>query len=140
MNSSRPTSPDPKRLKGDSWCFHASLPSGLCEIVSILRSGTVADLRKKLQQSLGRAFLRLAAPNGCLLDNPTESLELAGLKDGDEIDVVAQQPEAQKGRNNKKQILAPGALRPGTNQACPEGGAGTEDAGADASISWQILG
>lgn len=71
--------------------LHASLPSGRCETVSVFRSGTVGDLKKAVQKSLGRLFLRLAAPNGRLLDDPTESLEQ--LQDGDTVAVIVMQPK-----------------------------------------------
>eukprot|EP00438_Fugacium_kawagutii_P035126 Skav218766 [mRNA] locus=scaffold1372:238187:253819:- [translate_table: standard] len=91
----RTLEPAPKRprTEEDRWLFHASLPSGWCKTVSVLRSGTVRDLKKAVQQSLGRTFLRLAASAGRPMDDPMESLELAGLKDGDAISVVAQQPK-----------------------------------------------
>eukprot|EP00438_Fugacium_kawagutii_P011282 Skav202832 [mRNA] locus=scaffold746:19842:21236:+ [translate_table: standard] len=73
--------------------LQAALPSGRSERISVSESGTIGDLRKEVQQSLGRPFLRLTAPDGRLLNDPTESLELAGLKDGDTIAVVAQRPK-----------------------------------------------
>eukprot|EP00438_Fugacium_kawagutii_P026135 Skav233832 [mRNA] locus=scaffold2623:51345:53682:- [translate_table: standard] len=73
--------------------LRASLPSGRSEIVKVSPSDTVEQLRKAVQKSLGRPFVRLAAPNGRLLDDPTESLERVGLQDGDEITAVAQQPK-----------------------------------------------
>ena len=72
--------------------LQVSLPSGRCATVSVLESGTVADLKIAAQQSLGQRFLRLAAPDGCLLD-PTKSLDLSALKDEDSLAAVAQQPK-----------------------------------------------
>ena len=43
--------------------LQVSLPSGRCVTVSVLESGTVADLKIAAQQSLGQPFLRLAAPD-----------------------------------------------------------------------------
>ena len=71
--------------------FHVSLPSGRCESVSVL-GGTVADLKRAAQRSLGQSFLRLAAPDGRLLD-PAEALQKAGLQGGENIVAVAQQPK-----------------------------------------------
>eukprot|EP00438_Fugacium_kawagutii_P011405 Skav215525 [mRNA] locus=scaffold219:163669:164013:+ [translate_table: standard] len=73
--------------------LHASLPSGRYEIVQVCQSGTVADLKKAARESLGQRFLRLAAPNGNLLDDPTEPLELVGLQNGDVISAVAEGPK-----------------------------------------------
>ena len=72
--------------------IHVALPSGRGEAISILRRGNVVDLKIAVQQALGQPFLRLAAPDGRLLD-PTESLRLYGLKDGDSLAAVAQQPK-----------------------------------------------
>ena len=72
--------------------LEVSLPSGRCETVMVTQSGTIADLKRAAQQSLGQPFLRLAAPDGRLLD-PTNSLQLSGLQDGDSLIAVAQQPK-----------------------------------------------
>eukprot|EP00438_Fugacium_kawagutii_P034294 Skav220567 [mRNA] locus=scaffold2140:107392:111050:- [translate_table: standard] len=78
----------------ESLRLNATLPSGRGGTVSVFRSGTVADLKKAVQQlSLRRSFLKLAAPDGRLLDDPTESLALAGLQDGDTIAIVVHQPK-----------------------------------------------
>eukprot|EP00438_Fugacium_kawagutii_P028474 Skav205295 [mRNA] locus=scaffold1587:128270:133992:- [translate_table: standard] len=73
--------------------LRAALPSGRSESVVLPSTSTVGDLRKAVQQSLGRPFLRLAAPDGRLLDDPTESLEVTGVQEGDAIAVVTQQPK-----------------------------------------------
>eukprot|EP00435_Cladocopium_sp_Y103_P050430 s62_g15.t1 len=72
--------------------IHVALPSGRGETISILRRGNVVDLKIAAQRSLGQPFLRLAAPDGRLLD-PTEPLRIYGLKDGDSLTAVAQQPK-----------------------------------------------
>jgi hypothetical protein len=59
-----------------------SLLSGRCETVSVLQHCTIGDLKIAAQESFGQRFLRLAAPDRCLLD-PTEALQLSGLQDGD---------------------------------------------------------
>ena len=41
--------------------LEVSLPSGCCETVTVLPSGTIADLKVAAQQSFGQRFLRLAA-------------------------------------------------------------------------------
>ena len=69
-----------------------SLPSGRCETVSVLQCGSVADLKIAAQQALGQRFLRLAAPDGRLL-NKTELLQDSGFRDGGSIAAVAQQPK-----------------------------------------------
>eukprot|EP00435_Cladocopium_sp_Y103_P036316 s62_g9.t1 len=72
--------------------LEVSLPSGRCETISLLRWGTVEDLKIAAQQSLGQRFLRLAAPDGRLLD-PTDPLQLSGLQEGDSLTAIAQQPK-----------------------------------------------
>ena len=68
------------------------LPSGRCKAVAVSQWGTIADLKIAAQQSFGQGFLRLAAPDGRLLD-PTDSVRLYGLQDGDRLAAVAQQPQ-----------------------------------------------
>jgi hypothetical protein len=69
-----------------------SLPSGRCEDVSVASSGTVFDVKVAAEKALGQSFLRLARGDGRLL-NRWESLQVAGLEDGDCIAAVAQQPK-----------------------------------------------
>ena len=74
--------------------LEVSLPSGRCATVCVLEwtIGTIADLKLAAQQSLGQRFLTLAAPDGRLL-NPTCSLRLSGLQNGDSITATAQLPK-----------------------------------------------
>ena len=72
--------------------LNVSLPSGRCVALSLgpTMTRTVLDLKIKAQQSLGLPFLRLAAPDGRLVD-PTQTLQDSGLQSGDSITAVAQQ-------------------------------------------------
>ena len=72
--------------------LNVSLPSGRCASLSLPVDGTVLDLKLAAQKSLGQGFLRLAAPDGRLL-NPTEPLQDSRLKAGDCITAVAQKPK-----------------------------------------------
>ena len=72
--------------------FHVSLPSGRGETISVSRDGTVAELKIAAQQSLGKGFLRLASPDGCLLD-PLKALRHYELQYEDGIAAIAQQPK-----------------------------------------------
>eukprot|EP00435_Cladocopium_sp_Y103_P060114 s182_g21.t2 len=72
--------------------LEVSLPSGRCETISLLRQGTIQDLKIAAQQSLGQRFLRLATAEGRLLDK-TGFLGLSGLHDGDSLSAVALQPK-----------------------------------------------
>ena len=69
--------------------IHVALPSGRGETVSVSASGEVVDLKIAAEQSLGHPFLKLAAPDGRLLD-PAGSLRLSGLQVGDSLTAVAQ--------------------------------------------------
>ena len=72
--------------------LEVSLPSGCCETVTVLPSGTIADLKVAAQQLFGQRFLRLAAADGNLL-NSASSLRLSGLQDGDSLTAVVQRPK-----------------------------------------------
>eukprot|EP00435_Cladocopium_sp_Y103_P050433 s362_g15.t1 len=65
--------------------------------MQVSHSGKIADLKTAAQESLGRRFLRLAAPDGRLLD-PANSLQHSGLQDGDSLTAVAQQPKLAAAR------------------------------------------
>ena len=60
------------------------LPSGRRETVAVPKSGTIAELKMAAQQPFRQRFLRLAAPDGRLLD-PTDSPPLSGLQHGDSL-------------------------------------------------------
>ncbi|CAJ1449302.1 unnamed protein product [Effrenium voratum] len=68
--------------------FHVSLPSGRCEVVSLSSGSTIGDLKLAAQQALARGFLRLAGPDGRVLELG-DTVEGAGLGDGDSITAVA---------------------------------------------------
>ena len=82
----------PSAARWRSIKLEVSLPSGRCETVAVSQSGNVADLKIAAERLLGQRFLRLAEAEGRLLD-PTESLQLYGLQDGDSIAAIAQQPK-----------------------------------------------
>ena len=66
-----------------------SLPSGCSEKLSIEESSKVGDLRMLAQKSFGYGFLRLITSEGCLLVDPMESLQTAGIEDGDHLTALA---------------------------------------------------
>ena len=82
----------PKNKMTDSFIrLEISLPSGRSEIVAVSQYGTIADVKVAAQRCFGQRFLRLAAPDGRLLD-PTDSLSLSNFQDGDSLAAVALQP------------------------------------------------
>eukprot|EP00435_Cladocopium_sp_Y103_P019385 s555_g4.t1 len=88
----RPRKEDTALPEGVTLKLQVSLPSGRCEEVSVATSGTVCDVKVAAQKALRQPFLRLAGPGGRLL-NPRESLQVAGLENGNCIFAVAQQPK-----------------------------------------------
>eukprot|EP00438_Fugacium_kawagutii_P019307 Skav220919 [mRNA] locus=scaffold1145:168511:174393:+ [translate_table: standard] len=89
--------PPPKRLRTEDSLLkiHASLRSGQgeAEIVSVWQSDRVGYLKQAVQKALGRLFLRLIMPDGRHLDDLTESVQLAGLRNGDTILAISHQPK-----------------------------------------------
>ena len=67
------------------------LPSGRREIVSLAPTARVETLIMVAQVSLGQRFLRLVTSKGRLLSDPLETIQSAGLHDGDSVTAVAQQ-------------------------------------------------
>ena len=74
-----------EQVADSSMKLEVSLPSGCCETIQVSQCGTIADLALA-------AFLKLAAPDGRLLD-PTISLRFSGLQGGDSLTAVAQPPK-----------------------------------------------
>lgn len=76
-------------------CFqvHVSFPSGSGDTLSLPQSSTVGELKIRAQTSFGKGFLRLVTQNGRALTDPMESLQSAGVEEGDHLTVVAQQPK-----------------------------------------------
>ena len=67
-----------------------SLTSGRSASLSIPLASTVGDLKRMVQESLGKPFLRLLTSDGRKL-NPSESLEAAGLQDGDQLTAIVRE-------------------------------------------------
>ena len=85
----------PKRVQvgsGRILNLQVCLPSGRCGTVSLPLDSSVAELKLAAQESLGQMFLKLAAPNGRLLDR-TETLQHEGLENDDSVTAIAQQPK-----------------------------------------------
>ena len=68
--------------------LNVALPSGRSEKFSLLQSSKVGDLRVLAQKSFQRGFLTLVTANNDMLD-PAESLQAAGLKEGDHLTAIA---------------------------------------------------
>lgn len=64
-----------------------ALASGRSESLSILESSK-EDLNKLAQKSFGQGSLRLATAAGCILSDPMQTLQAAGLQDGDQLTAI----------------------------------------------------
>ena len=75
--------------------FHltVSLTSGRSSSFTLPQISQVNDLKKQAQESFGRPWLQLVTAEGCILTDPTQFLEAAGIQDGDHLTVIAQQPK-----------------------------------------------
>ena len=69
-----------------------SFPSGSGNSLLLPEHSKVGDLKLLAQKSLGRGFLKLVTANGHVLNNLADSLQSAGVQDGERLTVVAQQP------------------------------------------------
>ena len=70
-----------------------ALPSGRSASLSVMQSCTVGDLKALARESLGQSFSRLVTADGRILTNPMESLEAAGLQDGDWLTAMVGQTQ-----------------------------------------------
>ena len=68
--------------------LNVALPSGRSETFSLPQSSKVGDLRVLAQKSFQCGFLRLVTANNHMVD-PTESLQAAGLQEGDHLTAIA---------------------------------------------------
>ena len=68
-----------------------SLPSGRSEKLSLPESSKVGDLRTLAQKAFRQGFLRLVMSDGRLLADPQESLQTAGIQEGDTLAAFALQ-------------------------------------------------
>ena len=70
-----------------------ALPSGHNASLSIPQSSKVVDLKALAQQAFQKPSLRLVTAQGRILTNPAETLEAAGLQDGDQLTVIVGQAQ-----------------------------------------------
>ena len=69
-----------------------SLPSGRTEKLLVERLSKVGDLKMQTESALGQRFLRLATAQNHVLTDLEESLEGAGIQDGDHLTAVTLPP------------------------------------------------
>eukprot|EP00438_Fugacium_kawagutii_P017462 Skav220231 [mRNA] locus=scaffold2170:10583:10870:+ [translate_table: standard] len=69
----------------------ATLPSGRSESFSLPESSTARELKSEVRKALRQKFLKLVTADGHLFADPEETLQAAGVQDGDHITAVSLQ-------------------------------------------------
>eukprot|EP00435_Cladocopium_sp_Y103_P003338 s4602_g1.t1 len=72
--------------------INVAFPSGRGERLSIPESSNVGHLRTLAQEAFGQGFVKLVTAKGVVLTDATESLQAAGLEDGDHVTALAVEP------------------------------------------------
>ena len=75
-----------------------AFPSGSGETLTLPDHSKVGDLKLLAQQTFGKGFLKLITVEGHVLTNLKESLQAAGVKDGERLTAVAQQVQVAASR------------------------------------------
>lgn len=68
-----------------------SLPSVRLSVPQSALQSSKVDLKTLAQESVGKHFLRLVTSHGCNLNDPLETLQAAGLQDGDQVTALVGQ-------------------------------------------------
>ena len=72
---------------------NVSLPNGHAELLSLLPSSTVQDLKQATQRAFGQKFLRLITAKNRVLVDPDKTLEEAQIEDGECLTALVLQPQ-----------------------------------------------
>ena len=72
---------------------NVSLPSGCSKTLLLPQLSTVQDLQVLAQESFGRKFLKLVTAQNRALTKHMESLQSAGIQEGEHLTAVVQQPK-----------------------------------------------
>ena len=72
--------------------INVALPNGHAELLTLLPSSTVQDLRTTAQQAFGKKFLTLLTAKNRVLVNFQQTLEEAEIKDGECLAALVLQP------------------------------------------------
>ena len=79
--------------------INVALPNGHAELLSLLSSSTVEDVRKTAQRTLGKKYLRLITAKNRVLVDPDRTLEEAAIKDGECLTALVLQPQLAAATN-----------------------------------------
>jgi len=77
---------------------HVSFPSGSGETLVLSELSKVGELKILAQKTFGKGFLKLVSADGLLLINLMDSLQAAGVHDGQRLTAVAQQAKVAASR------------------------------------------
>ena len=69
-----------------------ALPSGHAELLTLLPSSTVQDVRTKAERAFGKKYLRLITAKNRVLDDPIKTVEEAEIEDGECLTALVLQP------------------------------------------------
>ena len=70
-----------------------ALPNGHAELLTLLPSSTVQDVRTKAQRAFGKKYLRLITAKNRVLVDPDTTLEEAEIEDGECLTALVLQPQ-----------------------------------------------
>ena len=70
-----------------------ALPNGHAELLTLLPSSTVQDVRTKAERAFGKKYLRLITVKNRVLVDPDKTLEEAEIEDGECLTALALQPK-----------------------------------------------
>ena len=72
---------------------NVALPNGHAELLTLLPSSTVQDVRTKAQQAFGKKYLKLITAKNRVLVNFEQTLEEAEIEDGECLTALVLQPQ-----------------------------------------------
>ena len=73
--------------------IHVAFPNGHDELLTLLPSSTVQDLKTKAERAFGKKYLRLITAKNQILVEPDETLEEAEIEDGECLTALVLQPQ-----------------------------------------------
>eukprot|EP00434_Breviolum_minutum_P043912 symbB.v1.2.039162.t1/scaffold6380.1/size18565/1 len=73
--------------------INVALPNGHAELLTLLPSCTVQDVRAKVQRAFGKKYLKLVTAKNRVLNDPGKTLEEAEIEDGECLTALILQPQ-----------------------------------------------
>ena len=72
--------------------INVALPNGHAELLTVLPSSTLQELKTAAQQALGKKYLKLITAKNRILVNFKQTLEEADIEDGECLTALVPQP------------------------------------------------